>query len=92
MDTINHKSDCSLHNEPAIPAGPCDCGPAELQEYFLMTNGDRDYSAERFAASAREAKTLLAETTQAPTGSENWSREEWDAFLLGQFPGALKKA
>lgn len=22
----NHKSDCAVHNEPAMPAGPCDCG------------------------------------------------------------------
>lgn len=21
-----HKSDCALHNEPALPIGPCDCG------------------------------------------------------------------
>jgi len=21
-----HKSDCALHNEPAYPADPCDCG------------------------------------------------------------------
>ncbi len=23
--TIIHDSDCSLHNEPALPKGPCDC-------------------------------------------------------------------
>ena len=22
----DHKSDCAVHNEPALPAGPCDCG------------------------------------------------------------------
>lgn len=21
-----HASDCAVHNEPAFPAGPCDCG------------------------------------------------------------------
>jgi len=21
-----HASDCAVHNEPAMPAGPCDCG------------------------------------------------------------------
>lgn len=21
-----HASDCAMHNEPAFPAGPCDCG------------------------------------------------------------------
>jgi len=24
-DLTRHASDCSLHNEPALPAGPCDC-------------------------------------------------------------------
>lgn len=23
---MNHASDCAIHNEPAYPAGPCDCG------------------------------------------------------------------
>lgn len=23
---VTHKSDCALHNMPAMPAGPCDCG------------------------------------------------------------------
>lgn len=23
-----HQSDCATHNEPAMPAGPCDCGAA----------------------------------------------------------------
>jgi len=24
-DLTRHASDCSLHNEPALPRGPCDC-------------------------------------------------------------------
>lgn len=24
--SIQHWSDCAVHNEPAYPAGPCDCG------------------------------------------------------------------
>lgn len=23
---VKHYSDCAVHNEPATPAGPCDCG------------------------------------------------------------------
>jgi len=23
---LPHASDCALHNEPALPIGPCDCG------------------------------------------------------------------
>lgn len=25
-DQTPHASDCSVHNEPAFPKGPCDCG------------------------------------------------------------------
>lgn len=26
LNRIQHNSDCAVHNEPAYPAGPCDCG------------------------------------------------------------------
>lgn len=25
-DGCEHASDCAVHNEPALPNGPCDCG------------------------------------------------------------------
>ena len=25
---VQHASDCALHNAPALPVGPCDCGVA----------------------------------------------------------------
>lgn len=25
MSVVMHRSDCAVHNEPAYPAGPCDC-------------------------------------------------------------------
>ena len=28
----NHKSDCAVHNEPAMKAGPCDCGADSIVE------------------------------------------------------------
>jgi hypothetical protein len=28
-DGILHASDCAVHNGPAYPAGPCDCGPTQ---------------------------------------------------------------
>jgi len=30
-EEIRHLSDCSVHNEPAYPAGPCDCGGVRLE-------------------------------------------------------------
>jgi len=29
-DSCSHSSDCAVHNEPAYPAGPCDCGATAL--------------------------------------------------------------
>lgn len=37
---MDHWSDCAIYNEPAMPAGPCDCGGLKL----------RDYAPERFRA------------------------------------------
>ena len=34
---IIHDSDCAVHNEPAYPNGPCDCG-AEMVEALEATN------------------------------------------------------
>ena len=31
-DGILHASDCAVHNGPAYPAGPCDCGVAQQPE------------------------------------------------------------
>ena len=31
METI-HYSDCAVHNEPAYPAGECDCGAAKISK------------------------------------------------------------
>ena len=30
-DTQHHWSDCSVHNEPAYPAGACDCGAVKAR-------------------------------------------------------------
>jgi hypothetical protein len=27
-----HKSDCAVYNEPALPAGKCDCGENKEEE------------------------------------------------------------
>ncbi len=26
----SHASDCAVHNEPALPKGPCDCGASKI--------------------------------------------------------------
>ena len=38
----NHKSDCAVHNEPAMKAGPCDCGAGivEAIAQAIFESGD----------------------------------------------------
>lgn len=30
MEDVVHASDCAVHNEPAYPNGPCDCGALDV--------------------------------------------------------------
>ena len=32
MSRRGHWSDCAVHNEPAYPAGPCDCGGLDFPD------------------------------------------------------------
>lgn len=39
-----HASDCSTHNEPALPAGPCDCRKGQILDHFAtggLIHGER---------------------------------------------------
>lgn len=45
---VEHASDCAVHNEPAYPAGPCDC---ERQ----LTRDDEQMFAEALIASSKQA-------------------------------------
>ena len=30
--SCGHRSDCAVHNEPALPNGPCNCAPPPARE------------------------------------------------------------
>jgi hypothetical protein len=32
-EAVQHASDCAVHNAPALPIGPCDCGASIKQEH-----------------------------------------------------------
>lgn len=36
--SVDHTSDCALHNMPAYPAGECDCLARPAHEYFVVEN------------------------------------------------------
>jgi len=39
-----HSSDCAVHNAPALPVGPCDCGVEPHQHVWKWANiNDIDY-------------------------------------------------
>jgi len=50
-EEVEHASDCAVHNEPASPAGPCDCAPTTYYEIIdgfhrsTMTKIDKDVAA-----------------------------------------------
>lgn len=58
---IEHSSDCAVHNEPAFPAGPCDCRPGKLAREIEHQRGIyREGTPE--TALRRAAITKLMET------------------------------
>lgn len=48
-DRCGHDSDCSLHNEPAYPNGPCDCHRSRrIAVVFQQTNTEDEPPAYEF--------------------------------------------
>ena len=70
MSNYIHASDCALHNEPAIPAAPCDCVPLQdlghamsavlwMAEEWFEHNGSEQTCAEGHRAALDHAACLL---------------------------------
>lgn len=67
-DAAGHYSDCATYNEPALPAGPCDCGaPVTLSAVVLRSflRPDGGYAA---SVETENQRTLyvLTETKLEP--------------------------
>lgn len=45
---MNHFSDCAVHNAPALPKGPCDCGAVEAEAARKEYEGCGGISLEKF--------------------------------------------
>lgn len=62
---MKHKSDCAVHNAPALPKGDCDCGAIphlRLSPEALASIIDREYDAEPWEcarAAVLEAETVI---------------------------------
>ena len=51
MEILQHDSDCALHNEPAMPNGPCDCSANVPGQGQLPTRRMSRKPGETFLAS-----------------------------------------
>ncbi|WP_186215998.1 hypothetical protein [Burkholderia gladioli] len=80
-----HASDCAVHNEPAMPRGPCDCAPGGKHhgcEYFVLDLQHDVHAGAALAAYARSCSTthpalsadLLARAAAlgAPVAVDEW--------------------
>ena len=78
----DHKSDCAVHNEPAMKAGPCDCGADESDvleamaaalfvAYYwpaaLLWSSQPDQTKELWRKLARAALTAALDRMQSPS-------------------------
>ena len=68
---MDHRSDCALHNEPAILAGPCDCGATYTTEYIVSLHGDPVWQAIWDAIKGWDiSRTQGSYSYHAPTGDD----------------------
>lgn len=65
-----HWSDCATNNEPAYPAGPCDCGGLDLAAYerYRRITSLIPTPGSLAAFMVDEAAACLVEPEQLPSG------------------------
>ncbi len=68
-----HASDCALHNEPAYPAGECDCHLSALSE---AEKRDKEFSSKE----ARYSRVVMDLTKRATAARRE--RDEWAAQAM----------
>jgi hypothetical protein len=81
-DIVEHASDCAVHNEPAYPNGPCDCG-------FVLEAAQRidafDPTAPRYDEwtddLTTDAKIVAREITRLRTQRSDEARPSWDEAI-----------
>jgi hypothetical protein len=100
MVEAGHDSDCAVHNEPAYPAGPCDCGTAMVQVPrfiakralvdLLAMGSERDWCAAWMEGTSDGSFAAIVGNDRG----KNWSfcqahRDEIGALVLalGEWPG-----
>ena len=69
----DHKSDCAVHNEPSMPAGPCDCGAGIVEAIARaiceahLPPGTCDMGCESCKKEARAALTAALDHMREPS-------------------------
>lgn len=74
MVTVLHDSDCAVHNAPALPVGPCDCGAEAFQkspEYEVGVKlGTAEYYRDKYKAALER---IARENPHHESQGHSWS-------------------
>jgi len=54
QELVQHWSDCAVHNGPAYPAGPCDCGMAQEPDALTIAYQSGYHDGKKAALAGRE--------------------------------------
>jgi len=65
----HHMSDCAVHNEPAMPAGPCDCGLTQILADRLRWHANNLHDDLMYAAIETDLR-IVADHLEAPRKEE----------------------
>ena len=91
---MQHASDCAVHNAPAMPAGPCDCGAGIDIEWLggnCPVQAEGTIDGRRFYFRARHEHWSIEIAATATTEYVKWPEdettfeyeEEWDGPNAG---------
>ena len=101
MEKLYYKSDCAVYNEPAYPAGPCDCGgiPDMEQESIAKEKIAYWFYVEQAKAehmtkwcSWEEVKTLTPKTAKVLLSLADQNLALTDAYYKEKYKGYVKLA
>jgi hypothetical protein len=85
-----HWSDCAVHNAPAYPAGPCDCGVAQ-EPLIDRLRKTASKGVSVWGDLMLEAADALAQPVQEPVAQwlEDAFREGWESYRDSEFASKI---
>lgn len=80
MITVRHSSDCAVHNLPATPPGPCDCG-ADVGNRIVQLVGKLKHLSERGSV------IIDGKMYEIPPEVSEWLGEQIEGLTAGSTRG-----